>query len=363
MRPRCLRPDNLTPPTRTPWGGRKILDHYKRGLDLGAAASLSRAGESWEISVEPSFPSRLAGDDVLLDQAIAADPVAWLGPEGKARHGGQTPLLVKLLDAADNLSVQVHPDASEPALDAGESGKPEGWYIVEAEPGAGLYLDFRDGVERADVEACLRQGGALDPLMNFVPVSAGDAFRIRSGTVHAVGAGVTLVEPQFVIPGCRAVTYRYWDWNRRYDARGEVSPEGSPRPLHIDRSLAVTRWQGPRGAAAVDACRQRPTLVTPGPLARALVMLCPYFVLERWAGHGVLEVAAQGVLQAVVCVAGAARVHTERGAADIRCGQSMVIPAAGGAVQVSSQPMPMAMDSDAAGAVDGPVELLVTRAV
>jgi mannose-6-phosphate isomerase len=349
IRPRCLRPDNFTPPARTPWGGRTILDRYKRDLDLGAATSLSRAGESWEISVEPSFPSRLADDDTLLGEAIAADPVAWLGSAGAARHGGQTPLLIKLLDAADTLSVQVHPEAGDPALGPGESGKPEAWYILQSRDGAGLYLDFQDGVERVDVEACLRHGGPLDQLMNFVPVSAGDALLIRAGTVHAVGAGVTLLEPQFVLPGRRAVTYRYWDWNRRYDSRGELSSAGTPRPLHVERSLAVTAWEGPRGAAAVDACMQRPALMTAGSLARTEVARCPQFALERWAGAGALEVPAQGTLLGVVCVAGAARVHTERGDAAIRCGQSMVIPAACGAVQISSQP------------ADGEVELLVTR--
>jgi mannose-6-phosphate isomerase len=181
-------------------------------------------------------------------------------------------------------------------------------------------------------------------------VSAGDAFFIRAGTVHAVGAGITLIEPQFVVPGCRALTYRYWDWNRRYDQRGEPSSAGTPRPLHIERSLAVTSWEGPRGAAAVDACTQRPVLITPGSLARTSVARCPYFVLERWAGTGELEVPAQGTLLCVVCVAGAARVRTEGGDAAIRCGQSMVIPAACGAVQILGQP------------ADREVELLVTRA-
>src|SRR5690606_32023453 len=106
MKPSLLRPDNITSPARTPWGGRKILDHYKRGLELGAAAALPLAGESWEISVEPSFPSRLAEGGALLGAVIAADPVGWLGREAARRHGGQTPLLVKLLDTAQSLSVQ-----------------------------------------------------------------------------------------------------------------------------------------------------------------------------------------------------------------------------------------------------------------
>src|SRR5690606_5724972 len=136
----------------------------------------------------------------------------------------------------------------DPALGPGESGKPEAWVVLEADAGAGLYLGFREGVHRADVERCIAAGGALDALMNFVPVTAGDAFVIEAGTPHAIGRGLTLLEPQFVAPGCTGITYRYWDWNRRYDAAGALDPAGAPRALHLARSLDVTRWDGPRGA-------------------------------------------------------------------------------------------------------------------
>ena len=351
MRPRLMRPDNFTPPTRTPWGGRFIVERLKRGLQLGAGAHHHCVGESWEVSVEPSFPSRFL-DDGLLGDAIAIDPAAWLGVDAK-RHASQTPLLVKLLDAAANLSVQVHPTTDDPALRSDESGKPEAWYVLAAEPGAGLYLGFADGVQRPHVAQCLQAGGPLDELMNFVAVAPGDAFLLGAGTVHAIGAGVTLLEPQFVTPGRRGVTYRYWDWNRRYDDRGQVSPTGRSRPLHVERSLAVTAWNGPRGADAIAACRALPTTLRDGPLTRTRILSWPYFELERWAGSGSLALPAQDTLLAITCVAGAADLHSDAGSIRIHRGLSAVVPAAAGAVVIENRPHPL----------DGPgdVELLVTR--
>lgn len=354
MRQRLLRPDNVTPPARTPWGGRKLLDHYKRGLMLDpAVAALPLVGESWEISVEPSFPSRFADDDTLLAQAIARDPEAWLGSAVAARHGGQTPLLVKLLDAAANLSVQVHPAEDDPGLAPDESGKLESWYILDAEPGAGVYLGFQSGVGRRDVEDCLRKRSALAKLMNFVPVTRGDAFFIRAGIVHAVGAGVTLVEPQFVTPARRGVTYRYWDWNRCYDEGGQLSATGEPRALHVERCLEVTAWNAERGHTAVDMCRARPRVLDEGPLSRTLVADWPYFAVERWAGKGSLTLPAQGTMLAIVCVAGRAEIVTESGKETIRLGQSMVVPQAAGALRVQSL-------ADAGGRDTG-VEIIATR--
>jgi mannose-6-phosphate isomerase len=340
-RPELLRPDNFTPPTRTPWGGRKILDHLKQGLALGPAGALPMVGESWEVSVEPSFPSRLAATGALLHDIIAAAPLAWLGKRTAQRYQDQSPLLIKLLDAADNLSVQVHPADEDPALSAYESGKPEAWYVLAAEPGAGLYLGFRDGVERADVDRCLRTGGPLDHLMSFVPVQPGDAFAIAPGVVHAIGAGVTVVEPQLVIPGRHGVTYRYWDWNRRYDQHGQPSSSGRLRPLHIERALAATRWDAGRGRTAADATRARPRIIDAGAGAVSRTAILeqgndwPHFTLERWAGTGVLHVPPLTTMLAVVCVRGAAELRTDLGAVTMQCGQSAVIPACAHAITVA----------------------------
>jgi mannose-6-phosphate isomerase len=232
-----LTPDNFTPPTRTPWGGRKIPDLYKKDLPLSPEKrAYACVGESWEVSTDAQFPSRLVDHDLTLEQAIALNPQAALGREGGL------PYLVKWLDAKSNLSVQVHPTDDYAGLKTGECGKPECWFIVDAEPGAVLYLGWRDGVTSAEVRDALVSGETLDKLMNAVPVRRGDLFEIKAGTVHALGAGIALIEPQAVLPGKSGVTYRVWDWNRRYDDNGVETPAGKPRELHVEHSLAVANF-------------------------------------------------------------------------------------------------------------------------
>lgn len=321
LRPLLLRPDNFTPPTRTPWGGRKIMERYKPGVDSEARV----VGESWEVSVEPSFPSVIEDSELTLAQVIARDPRGWLGKAVAKRYGGQTPLLIKLLDADDNLSVQVHPAEDDPALGPQESGKPESWLVLEAEPGAGLYLGFREGVGRREVEGCLREGGRLDALMNFVPVQSGDAFVIQAGTAHAIGRGVTLVEPQHVTPGRCGVTYRFWDWNRLYDDLGRRSPQGKPRALHLERSLEVTCWDAPGGEAFVQSCRARPRVLRAGGLERAKLLKMPWFEVERLRGTGLRELRA-GTMSAVVCVGGEAVIKQKGFEIPMLAGRSAVVP-------------------------------------
>ncbi|MCA9519805.1 MAG: hypothetical protein KC609_02480, partial [Myxococcales bacterium] len=358
LRPLRLQPDNFTPATRTPWGGRKIVGRYKRGLAASWDTSATPiVGESWEISVEPSFPSRvIASDDLVeggrsaespraaadrdragatLAERIVLDPVGWLGPDVAAAADGQLTLLVKLLDAADNLSVQVHPRAGDPALASNESGKPEAWVILERDAGAGLYLGFRDGVTRASVEACLASHGDLAQLLNFVPVEPWDVFLIEAGTPHAIGAGVTLFEPQFITPGRVGVTYRFWDWNRRYDEAGGLSDAGRPRALHIEESLRVTEWEAPRGAAFVESCRSRPAeeVDDRGP-TRATLVDWRYFRVDRLSGVGRWTLPTP-TLTGLTCIAGSVSIETRTGAIELGPGQSGVVPFAAGAIALT----------------------------
>lgn len=337
MGPHLLRPDNLTPPARTPWGGRRIPELFKKSL--GILLPVGPVGESWEVSVEPSFPSRLADTGEFLSEAIAAHPEAWLGAEVARLHGGALPLLVKLLDSADDLSVQVHPLQGHPGLGPGESGKAEAWLVLVADPGAGIYLGWRDGVGREQVEACLEASGDLNHLMNFVAVKEGDVYTISPGLPHAIGAGVTLLEPQVVTPGKRAVTYRYWDWNRRYDAEGRLDPGGEPRPLNAALAMDCTDWTAAGGSELPRTLGTRERIPQDGPMGRQLLLQWPFFRLETWEGSGSLLVPCPGTLWAITCLGGSAilRCSPSPGAASqvlLPCGQSAVIPAAAGDLQV-----------------------------
>ncbi len=306
-----LRADNFTPPSRTPWGGRHLLEHLKRGLSLDPErAAWAVVGESWELSVEPSFPSILRDAPVRLQACIASAPDAWLGEEVAARQPS-TGLLLKLLDTAAPLSVQIHPADDDPRLSPEQSGKPEAWYVVRREPGAGILLGWRPEANEEVVRRILSEGGDLSRLLQFVPVEAGDVFVVPPGTPHAIGAGLTLVEPQRVLPGRHGVTWRYWDWNRRYDERGRLAPRGTPRPLHIEEALGATDWSASRGAGVRERLGHRaPAAPLDGPLRiepligpRAPLRLDP-IRLTRCTGTGLLQLPAPGRLTGVLVLRG-----------------------------------------------------------
>jgi mannose-6-phosphate isomerase len=329
VEPRRLRPDNFTPATRTPWGGRALPDRYKRHLDLGIPDG-QPIGESWEISVEPSFPSLLDSGERLAD-VIAEDPVRWLGAAVAETYGGQLPLLVKLVDAADKLSVQVHPPLRHPALGPDESGKLEAWLVLDAAAGAGVYLGFQEGVTRRRVEDCLASAGRLDELMSFVPVAPGDVYVIRPGTPHCLMGGITVAEPQLVVPDKKAITYRFWDWNRLYDRDGRPSASGRSRELHVERSLDVTDWAGPQGAALVESLRPHPERL-PAPFERLRLVAEGGLEMESWRGTGTAPLAPRSLV-ALTCLEGrvdAGSAGSGGGASvlALRQGESAVIPAA-----------------------------------
>lgn len=292
-------------------------------------------GESWEVSVDSVFPSAVESGTPLAE-VIASAPEQWLGPATAARWG-QTPLLVKILDASDWLSIQVHPGEGDPTLGPLESPKPEAWIILETRGHAELLLGFREGVDGARVREQILSGAPLDVLMNRVSVSPGDVFVIEAGTPHAIGPGVTLLEPQWNEPGRHGVTCRFWDWDRRYDADGLPSEAGEPRELHLDRSLGVTRWRGEGGEAWVDACRRQPrTLQGSTPTLQGLELVRePWLYAESWSGSGCASLLRPSELVALTCVRGSVEFLVED-APPLRfgSGESVVVPAAIGQGQL-----------------------------
>lgn len=327
LRVAILAPDNFTPLTRTPWGGTEIA--ALKGLKSDASQVV---GESWEVSVEPTFPSLLAGSGEALSTLISEDPLHWLGRDAAL---GNTSLLVKLLNTADLLSLQVHPSDDYPGLSTTESGKPESWYVVGAEAGAGIYLGWKANVTASDVHEAITNEGDLTSILNFVEVSEGDFFVIAAGTPHAIGPGLMLVEPQRILPGRIGVTYRYWDWNRRYDQDGRQSDQGEPRPLHIEAALAVTRFDDPRGEAFVTQVMRR---AGPADLDQAVsfcalsdpdangALLFPPLSVGRIEGSGQLTLPRSDAFRAVTVVAGSVSIDGETAGP----GRSMVLAAGGG---------------------------------
>jgi mannose-6-phosphate isomerase len=208
------------------WGGRRLESLYHKPLPAGRPI-----GESWEISDRPGDESPVANGPLAgrtlraLMESHAADILGNAPP----RADGRFPLLIKLLDAQEPLSLQVHPPAAQAAALGGEP-KSEMWFVAHAEPGATLFAGLRSGTTRAEFEHRIADGTVAD-CFHRLPVQAGDALFLPSGRVHALGAGLVLFEVQ----QNSDTTYRVHDWNR-------VGLDGKPRELHIPQSLASIRF-------------------------------------------------------------------------------------------------------------------------
>lgn len=327
--PFLLRSDNFTSDQRTPWGGTYLAHQLKRHV-LGPEHQGRRIGESWELSTTRDLPSVDLQGEPLCDR-IRRQPADLLGAE--ARHGStNTSLMVKLLDAADDLSVQIHPPDDDPKLSPSETGKTEAWLVVHAEPGAAIYLGLRDHVDEHAMREVLNSGGDLSVLLRRWPVQAGDFFVVEPGTPHAIGRGVVVFEPQTAKDGREPVTYRYWDWNRRYDAAGRVDPTGIGRQLHVERALEVTRWPTDAanlppmlrvGAPEVNGAARWEPLCGPDTVA----CYSPSLRVGRLIGCGAVAVPDWNVLRALTVLEGDVTLRWATGALTVTAGQTAVLPA------------------------------------
>ncbi|MDD9952177.1 MAG: hypothetical protein OXT67_11500 [Zetaproteobacteria bacterium] len=258
--PVVLDPCNFTPLHRTPWAGYNIARHIKQKVLSRAGDVECKIGESWEFSCDSQFMSRLVSSPLSLCDFLAMDPSAILSPcvVQKRQLVGHCPLLVKLIEASYPLSFQVHPDDQDGYLAEDECGKPESWLILQVEKGAGIYLGFQDGVTMDQLCEGLRFHQDIEHLMQFVAVKPGDYFDLPPGVPHAIGSGVTLAEPQRILAGKHGKTYRMWDWNRRYDACGNVNEAGQSRELHIEESLRLVAPELQQGTSYVATLQKKP---------------------------------------------------------------------------------------------------------
>lgn len=283
-------------------------------------------GESWEVSVEPSFPSRGEETGGTLAQQVLRDPEAWIGPRAAERF--QLPhLLTKLLDAEENLSVQVHPRIYTD-LDSNEGGKFESWIILDHEPGAGIYLGFTHGTTAADIIREIQSGGNVANLMNFVPVSVGDVFHIEPGTPHAVGRGVTLFEPQSVRPAARSITYRCWDWNRLYDENGVEAADGTSRQIHLREFIEVTDWHRVTSKSFVRTCTETPKRYESGGLSFESISQAHWYTVDRISGTGTVNRMTEDHFVGITCLSGTVEIITDDTCLTLTRGRSAAIPAA-----------------------------------
>jgi mannose-6-phosphate isomerase len=286
----------LTPFRVTPHADERVWG----GTRLGPPRKLP-IGERWLVG-----PSLVVGNGPYagrtLDDVAGELGVALVGSAAPVRPGPRFPLIVKLLDPAAWLSVQVHPnDATARRLVGPDAvGKTEAWYVLDADPGAELLVGARPGVRQADLEAAMRSGAATTALLARHAVAAGDVLLVSAGTLHAVGPGVLLYELQQPSD----ITYRVDDWGR---------PASRTRPLHTRQAIASVIPQSrpmPRGTASGGR-----------------VLGCRHFTLDVFDAPTQLDPAGRTV-QIVTAVDSAAELAGAGWATRLEALETIVVPAA-----------------------------------
>ncbi|MCH2132419.1 MAG: class I mannose-6-phosphate isomerase [Phycisphaerales bacterium] len=288
------------------WGGR-TLSGLGKHLPEGEAI-----GESWELADLPDAiedgRSRITGgslDGLTLRDVLTRDAEALLGTTPRSTEGG-FPLLLKYLDANDNLSVQVHPDAEWVAAHPEDHLKSEAWFILDAEPGSLIYAGLKPGVDRETFASAIEDGSVVDHLV-AIPAVPGECIYLPSGTCHALGAGVLVAEVQTPSD----TTFRVWDWGR------------TGRELHVEPALACIDFSGR------PVQQPAPPSDTDGDRRTTCFVDVKHFKIDRVEAlsTGMLDVPDLGRPQAFMVLGGNGQLDAEGAVTSLSRGDTVLLPA------------------------------------
>lgn len=287
------------------WGGEKIAP-FK-----GISTDQQSIGESWEISgVEGSESVVAAGPDkgMTLSQLLHRDGASLLGKKNYQKYGDTFPLLIKFIDARQDLSVQVHPTDELAVARGGKFGKTEMWYVLGAEDGAVLANGFNRNVKPEEYESLVETGKIMD-VLNFNKIKPGDVYFIPAGRVHAIGKGCFVAE----IQETSDITYRLYDYKRR-------DKDGNERQLHTAEAFDAINFNDTEGA---------PVEYTVRPDIPVNVVTSPFFTTNIWkVDHEVMrDYSEWDTFVAIICTRGEAQLVTDGETLDVREGMSVLIPA------------------------------------
>jgi mannose-6-phosphate isomerase len=280
------------------WGGDKLQKFFARNIPAG-----KKTGESWELSDLPNDKSIIINGELAgktITEVLQKFPEQIIGKKDYKPPFG---LLIKFIDAADCLSVQVHPD--EKAVKKLKTGTPktECWYIIDAVPNACIYKGLKAGTTKEQFAASIKNG-TCGELLNEVPIKAAQCHFLPAGTVHAIGAGILIAEIQTPSD----TTFRVFDWNRRQD--------GKPRQLHIEQALESINF------------RQKPEdlpVTTSGRLVDS-----KFFKVDKiTAQGGTSSEISEGIMKVIIVIKGNGQIKSDnQQAVDFCKGQTVLLPAA-----------------------------------
>ena len=282
------------------WGGTRLRDDYKMESDKNPLA------EAWVLSCHKDGQS--IGTEGEYDGKTLSEIIDILGEEclgNNAQRFQFFPILIKLIDAKQSLSVQVHPTDEYALKNENQFGKTEMWYVVDCDEGACLYYGFKEEISREEFKKRI-DDNTLTDVLNKVPVKKGDCFFITAGTIHAIGEGILIAEIQ-QNSNC---TYRVYDF-------GRLGADGKPRELHIDKALDVTERTAPK--------------IPFGKPQNDVLASCEYFTAIRHEIKGEKTVSVgEDSFSSILCVDGELTVD----GVELKAGECVFIPAYYGNVEL-----------------------------
>ncbi|HHP5798249.1 TPA: mannose-6-phosphate isomerase, class I [Streptococcus pyogenes] len=279
------------------WGGTKLRDVFAYNIPSDTT------GEYWAISAHPNGVSTVTNgryQGQLLNTLYAQEPALFGNPKEEV-----FPLLTKILDANDWLSVQVHPDDAYGREHEGELGKTECWYIISAEEGSEIVYGHQ-AKSKEDLRAMI-EAGAWDDLLTRVPVKAGDFFYVPSGTMHAIGKGILILETQ----QSSDTTYRVYDFDRK-DVNGNL------RDLHIEKSIDVLTIGKPENSVPA-------TMVLDNMVATTLVST-PFFTVYKWVTSQMVDMKQAAPYLLVSVLKGQGKLYVDQKAYELEKGMHFILP-------------------------------------
>ncbi|MBM7709416.1 mannose-6-phosphate isomerase, class I [Enterococcus lemanii] len=281
------------------WGGNRLRTVF------GFEIPNDKIGEDWAISAHPH------GVSVIENGPYKGQTLDQLWAQHKELFGNPTeevfPLLIKILDAEDDLSVQVHPDDAYGLKHEGELGKTECWYIIDAAPGAEIIYGHH-AQTREELAAMINEG-RWDDLLTRVPVKKGDFFYVPSGTIHAIGKGIMILETQ----QSSDTTYRVYDYDRKDDS-------GNPRELHIQQSVDVTTVPAKAPALNIQEVRK-------GNSAVVTYVKTDFFNVYEWQVKGALSFSKQAPYTLATVIDGFGQLVVNGETYELKMGTSFILPA------------------------------------
>jgi len=288
------------------WGGTRLISHYNKKSLPG-----TKVGESWELSAIQSDKSVVSNgflEGNTIEEIIEVYMGDLVGDSVYEKFGHEFPLLIKLIDAQDYLSIQVHPDDELARIRHNAHGKTEMWYVIESSPNAIIYSGFRKDTNKEEFTRLLKSGNLKEMLISDNP-EPGDGFFIPAGRVHSMGGGLLVAEVQQTSD----VTYRIFDWER-------MGPDGMPRELHADLAIDAIDFKGAQ----------------PGRIRRGKSNNAPVVLVEsRYFNASIIEVnkklerdySLTDSFVILLCTAGSYKLSSDDFSDEVGKGETVLIPA------------------------------------